>query len=118
MATLIRATCTDCGDVELGTCDLLVRLCQDNDTGTYVFRCPRCDLPVVRSAERPVIDLLVSSGVRMEVWSLPAELGEWRPVAAPLSHDDLIDFHELLGSPDWFDSLLAMTRRRQGRCPG
>lgn len=113
MATLIRATCDDCGDVELGTGDLLVRLCHDTDSGTYVFRCPRCDSPVVRAAERAVLDLLVSSGVRMEIWTLPAELGEWRPVGTPFSHDDLIDFHELLSSRDWFERLLASPSWRE-----
>lgn len=111
MATLIRATCTDCGDIELGTRDLLVRLCEETDSGTYVFRCPQCDTPVVRHADRPTIDLLVSSGCRLEVWNRPAELAEERPVGAPFTHDDLIDFHELLGGERWFDELLAVHRR-------
>jgi hypothetical protein len=111
MATVIRATCNDCGDIEIGTCDLVVRLCEDTDAGTYVFRCPRCSTPVVRSADRPTIDLLVSSGVRLELWTLPAELIEARPVAPPLSHDDLLDFHELLGQKNWFEELLAAHRR-------
>jgi hypothetical protein len=111
MATMIRATCTDCGDVELGIRDLVVRLCEDTESGTYVFRCPRCSNPVVRSADRPTIDLLVSSGVRLELWTLPAELIEPRPIAPPLSHDDLLDFHELLTRKTWFDELLAAHRR-------
>jgi hypothetical protein len=112
MATLIRATCGDCGDVELGTRDLLVRLCEDTESGTYVFRCPRCEHPVVRPADRPTIDLLVSSGCRLEVWSTPAELVEARPAGMPITHDDLIDFHEALHSRYWFDHLLAVHRRQ------
>ena len=111
MATLIRATCSDCGDVELGTRDLTVRLCEETESGSYVFRCPRCDTPVVRDADRPTIDLLVSSGVRLEVWSLPSELIEPRPLGPPLSHDDLLDFHELLSRKTWFNDLLAAHRR-------
>ena len=107
MATLIRATCSDCGDVELGTHDLVVRLCQETDDGTYVFRCPQCETPVVRSADRPTIDLLVSSGCRLETWTTPAELKERRPVGPPFTHDDLIDFHALLDERDWFGALLA-----------
>lgn len=117
MDTLIRATCDDCGDVELGTGDLLVRLCQDTDSGTYVFRCPRCDLAVVREADRPTVELLVSSGVEVELWSLPAELSERHPSGEPWCHDDLIDFHELLGRDDWFDRLVAACRRDEHRCP-
>jgi hypothetical protein len=111
MATLIRATCSDCGDVELGTRDLVVRLCEDNEAGTYVFRCPNCTHPVVRPADRPTIDLLISSGVRLELWSMPSELIEPRPVAPPLTHDDLIDFHEMLSAKGWFNQLLAAHRR-------
>jgi hypothetical protein len=107
MATLIRATCSDCGDVELGTHDLVVRLCEDAEAGTYVFRCPECTTPVVRTADRPTIDLLVSSGCRLELWTTPAELKERRPVGAPLTHDDLIDFHRILEDPGWFGELIA-----------
>jgi len=113
MATLIRATCDDCGDVQLGTGDLVVRLCEDNESGTYVFRCPKCDTPVVRPTDQATIDLLVSAGVRLELWSLPAELVEHRPVGAPFDHDDLIDFHQLLRSRGWFDELLAAHRRHR-----
>lgn len=49
----------------------------------------------------------------MEIWTLPAELGEWRPVGTPFSHDDLIDFHELLSSRDWFERLLASPSWRE-----
>lgn len=113
MATLIRATCGDCGDVQLGTRDLVVRLCEDTESGTYVFRCPNCDTPVVRPADAPTIDLLVASGVRLELWSMPAELVEPHPVGPPFDHDDLIDFHALLGSRGWFTELLAAHRRHR-----
>ena len=111
MATLIRATCGECGDVELGTRDLVVRLCETNEAGTYVFRCPRCDYPVVRPADRSTIDLLVSSGVRLELWTIPSEMVEPRPIGPRFTHDDLIDFHELLSTRGWFDHLLAAHRR-------
>jgi hypothetical protein len=112
MATLIRATCSDCGDVELGTRDLVVRVCGDDGSGTYVFRCPTCDLPVVRPADRPTIDLLVSSGCRLEVWQVPSELVEPRPEGAAFTYDDIIDFHDLLESDTWFDDLRHARRRR------
>ena len=111
MATLIRATCGECGDVELGTRDLVVRLCEESESGTYVFRCPNCALPVVRPADRPTIDLLVSSVCRLEVWNMPAELIEPRPLGRPFTHDDLIDFHEVLSAGDWFEGLLDAHRR-------
>ncbi|MFO7279428.1 MAG: hypothetical protein C0P77_003375 [Thermoanaerobacterales bacterium] len=113
MATLIRATCSTCGDVELGTGELVVRLCEDTEAGTYVFRCPACTRPVVRPADRPTIDLLVASGCRLEVWRTPAELQEERPAGRPFTHDDLIDFHETLAGDGWFEDLLAAHRRRR-----
>jgi hypothetical protein len=93
--TTIRASCQTCGDVELTTDDVRVRVCLDDNSGEYSFRCPICQMTVVKSAESRTIDLLVASGVRLDTWSLPAELTE-RPAGAPISHDDLLDFHELL----------------------
>jgi hypothetical protein len=113
MATLIRATCSECGDVELGTHDLVVRLCEDTESGSYVFRCPNCDHPVVRPADRTTIDLLVSSGCKLELWTTPAELVEPHPDGAPFTCDDLIDFHELLSSRHWFECLLGARRRER-----
>jgi hypothetical protein len=112
MATLIRATCSECGDVELGTRDLVVRLCEDTESGSYVFRCPRCDAPVVRPADRQTVDLLVSTGCKLEVWTTPAELVEGRPTGAAFTYDDLIDFHDQLERHGWFEALLAAHRRQ------
>ena len=47
MATVIKASCHDCGDVELGVRDLEVRVCTQEEQGTYVFRCPSCQMSVV-----------------------------------------------------------------------
>ena len=34
-----------------------------------------------------------------------------RPVGVPLTHDDLLAFHELLEQDDWFTTLSAMVER-------
>ncbi len=94
MAT-IRASCPTCGDVELTTADVRVRVCLDDDRGEYLFRCPICRMTVVKGAEARTIDLLVASGVALDTWSLPAELHETHQ-GAPITHDDLLDFHALL----------------------
>lgn len=103
MAT-VRATCPDCGDVELTTRDVTVRVCADDNTGAYSFRCPSCDMTVLKAAEPHVVDLLVGAGVKVVVWSLPAELRE-RPAGSPFTHDDLLDFHRILEGESWFDDL-------------
>jgi hypothetical protein len=107
MATMIRASCTECGDVELTTHDLHVRVCTEGDHSTYVFTCPSCNMSVVKPAEQRIVELLIASGVRLTRWSPPAELLEPR-AGAPIDHDDLIDFHSLLRRDDWFEGLAAL----------
>src|SRR2546423_2599302 len=109
MAT-IRASCPDCGDVELTTRQMTVRVCAEDNRGSYLFRCPGCTMSVSKAAEQRIIDLLVSSGVQVEIWKLPLELRE-RPVGEPFDHDDLLVFHELLGQDGWFATLEAMVER-------
>ncbi|HLU40843.1 MAG TPA: hypothetical protein VKZ55_00460 [Microthrixaceae bacterium] len=105
---LIRATCSDCGDVELRSRDLRVRTCTDTEEATYLFRCPVCRMIEVRPAEPHVVDVLLAAGVQSEEWRLPAELSEPRKGEA-ITHDDVLDFHHLLTTPDWFATLAAMT---------
>lgn len=108
MAT-IRATCMECGDVELTTADVRVRVCIEDNSGSYNFRCPHCTMAVVKPAEPRIVDLLVASGVELATWRLPAELFEAHD-GPRISHDDLLDFHELLDDDDWFESVAAMVR--------
>ncbi|HEV8296903.1 MAG TPA: hypothetical protein VGQ20_06400 [Acidimicrobiales bacterium] len=109
MAT-IRASCPTCGDVELTTADVRVRVCINDDRGEYSFRCPACRMTVIKSAEPRTIDLLVASGVALDTWSLPAELHEPRAGGAPISHDDLLDFHTLLEDEASLAAALATIR--------
>jgi hypothetical protein len=103
MAT-IRASCETCGDVEVTSDDVTVRVCRDDSAGTYSFTCPTCHDLVVKGAEPHIVELLVTSGVRLITWSLPEELREPR-VGKPIDHDDLLDFHTLLQTDDWMDAL-------------
>ncbi len=105
MAT-IRASCPDCGDVELTTQDVKVRVCLDDDRGEYRFTCPICTMVVVKPAEHRTIDLLVASGVHMDTWTLPAELFETRS-GRQISHDDILDFHRLLADESAIAEALA-----------
>lgn len=103
MAT-IRASCSDCGDVELTTVDVHVRICTHDNSGTYRFLCPICHMATVKSAEARTIDLLVASGVAFTTWDLPSEMFE-RSGGKPITHDDLLDFHELMAREDWLEQL-------------
>ena len=108
--TTIRASCPTCGDVELTVDDVTVLVCAADNRGSYAFLCPRCMLAVAKDAEPRIVDLLISSGVRLTVWQLPAELYEPRH-GGPISHDDLLDFHHLLQEDGWFERLLQLTGR-------
>jgi hypothetical protein len=103
--TTIRASCQDCGDVQLRPADLKVRVCADDNSGSYVFACPFCGHGVAKPAEARIVELLVSSGVELEVWRMPAELTESRHRGPVIGYDDLLDFHLLLCREDWFSQL-------------
>jgi hypothetical protein len=109
MAT-IRASCETCGDVELTTDDVHVRVCTLDNQGTYSFRCPACDMTVVKPAEPRTVDLLVASGVSYSTWSPPLELAEHRGYGAPINHDDLLDFHQFLEDDFALQSALLTLR--------
>lgn len=111
MAT-IRASCPTCGDIELTSRDVSVQVCASNNQGSYAFRCPECTIAVSKLAEQRIVDLLVSSGVRLSVWSLPAELEEPREGAA-FCYDDLLEFHKLLQEDGWFERLTQPVGRKE-----
>jgi hypothetical protein len=98
----IRASCPTCGDVELTTAEVQVLICSTTSDASYSFRCPSCLVVVCKPTEDRVVDVLVASGVRMSVWQMPAELDE-RHNGDPLTWDDLLQFHFLLGEDGWFE---------------
>lgn len=112
MAT-IRASCPSCGDVELTTKDVSVQVCSATNQGSYSFLCPVCRLAVSKQAEARIVDLLVSSGVRLSVWHLPAELDEAHEGPA-ISYDDLLEFHFDLQSDNWVDHLTPGVGQTEG----
>jgi hypothetical protein len=108
--TTIRASCPTCGDVELTINDVSVRVCSANERGSYAFQCPRCAIVINKPAERRIIDLLITAGVRCHTWDLPLELFERRD-GDPISYDDLLDFHAQLQDPNWFDRVVALVEQ-------
>jgi hypothetical protein len=61
---------------------------------------------VNKPAEQRVVELLVSAGVKVVSWDLPAELSE--PKAGPaISYDDLLAFHFELDSESWLEQVIA-----------
>lgn len=103
----VRTSCPDCGEVEVRTDDVKVRVCTDDSRGSYAFRCRHCGLAVAKPADAKVVSLLVSAGTALTMWRLPAELTEVRS-GPPLTHDELLAFHQLLDGDDWFTQLASM----------
>ena len=104
--TLVRASCPDCGDVELTTAELTLRVCADTDAGSYIFRCPSCLTMVAKPAEPRTVTLLAAYGTPLVTWRLPAELNESHR-GRPITHDDALDFHALLESDEWIQQALT-----------
>ena len=105
MAT-VRASCPTCGDVELTTREVQVQVCSGTEEGTYSFLCPSCRLIVNKPAEQRVVELLVSAGVKLVSWELPAELSEPK-YGPPITYDDLLAFHFELESDGWLEHVIA-----------
>ncbi len=101
---LIKASCPSCGDVELTLSELRVLVCSTDGTASYNFRCPSCTFRVSKSAEKAVVDILLSSGVSMSFWRMPQELEEVHD-GSPISYDELMDFHYQLAGDDLFERL-------------
>jgi predicted RNA-binding Zn-ribbon protein involved in translation (DUF1610 family) len=107
--TTIKATCPDCGEVDLTADDILLRIGSMREKNTYGFSCPDCDRFVEKPADDRIVRLLLSGGVIPVVVQVPAEILEprWGP---PINHDDLLNFHEMLESDDWYENLTGGSR--------
>jgi predicted RNA-binding Zn-ribbon protein involved in translation (DUF1610 family) len=89
--TTIKASCPTCGEVEMTSRDVALMVCSHAPLSYYSFDCPDCHDEVRKPADDHVISLLMSGGVRAQVWELPAEALEAKS-GPPLGYDDLLDF--------------------------
>lgn len=107
--TTIKATCPACGEVDLTADDILLRIGAQSGGNSYGFSCPDCGDFVQKPADERVVRLLLSGGVMPTLDHVPAEALEPRS-GPPIDHDDLIAFHDLLESDDWFEQLQGSNR--------
>jgi hypothetical protein len=96
----IQVVCHDCGPVELAAADVQVRVCVEDNTGSYNFECPSCRRIVVRSAEPRIVDMLASDGVKVTIWQLPHEVFEVHE-GPNITEGDIEAFHKLLETDGW-----------------
>ena len=107
LVALVRASCPSCGDVELPGTGLQARVCVTTGEGSYAFTCPECETVIVKPADQRLLDLLVASGIVLTSWSLPSEFAESHN-GDPISYDDILAFHDLLATDDWFSVVEAL----------
>jgi hypothetical protein len=102
--TTIKATCPDCGEVDLTAQDILLRIGAVQDSNTYGFSCPNCTCFIEKPADERVVRLLLSGGVMPVLVHVPAEALETHS-GPPINHDDLLEFHELIAGDAWYGDL-------------
>ncbi|HEX8003057.1 MAG TPA: hypothetical protein VF519_10230 [Mycobacteriales bacterium] len=104
--TTIKASCPACGEVELTSADVTLMVCNHAPQSYYTFVCPKCCDTVRKPADDHVVSLLMSGGVRAEVWELPAEALESH-TGPTLTYDDLLDFALQLNSTSFLSAAAA-----------
>lgn len=116
--TRIKATCPACGEVSLRPTEIELQIVRGTETevargSCYRFSCPACTDLVTKPADERIARLLTGGGVPVVVASTGRRSTghpEAPPAGPPLTHDDLLDLHQLLEQPAWFRALEAMTR--------
>ena len=101
---IIRASCTECGELELTVGDVRVRTSSADDSSTYIFRCPHCEMIVLKPVAARTVEMLVQAGVHSTVWHMPAEIKE-RPNGPLINHDDLLDFHKIVNGESVMEAI-------------
>jgi hypothetical protein len=104
MAPSIKATCPECGEVELTAAQVRLMACTNAPLSYYAFDCPACDAEVRKPADKRVVCLLVTGGVVATTWDVPGEAMEAHE-GEPLNHDDLLDFVLALASSEYLAAL-------------
>ncbi|MFB9376486.1 hypothetical protein ACFFKU_12140 [Kineococcus gynurae] len=104
--TTIKASCPCCGDVELTPKQVRLVVCSAKDRSYYAFDCAKCGDEVRKPAGEDVVALLVSGGVKVERWIIPAEAMEEK-LGGTIAWDDVLDFALVLDSCDDLAGLAA-----------
>lgn len=122
--TRIRATCPDCGEVDLQPSDIELHIVRSvvgevGDGSRYRFACPGCEVTVTKPADERIARLLATGGVEIAIERtttedlLPAEALRLAHPESPgtgpdFTYDDLLDLHLQLQRDDWFNELARL----------
>lgn len=105
----ITTTCPECGEIELPLTDVVLRVCDDDQTGACVVLCPHCGARFSKQANDAMMIILVTFGIEVVVWHRPAELDERSNERAPLSPVDMNRFSTALTDGSFEEWLRAPT---------
>jgi hypothetical protein len=95
--TTIKASCPSCGEVELTHVEVRLQVCSHAPLSYYAFDCPGCVSEVRKPADAHVISLLMSGGVKADLWEIPLEALETHD-GPDIDYDDVLDFAMALES--------------------
>lgn len=101
---IIKTTCPKCGEVDLTSDKIALRIAVGGKGTSYAFECPRCADQVRKPADSRVVQLLISGGVSPEVISdeqaAMEQAGAEHPAVhtprstlPPITYDDILEFH-------------------------
>jgi endogenous inhibitor of DNA gyrase (YacG/DUF329 family) len=108
----IQTPCPDCGrEAHLDPAVVAVLPGSESSVAHYAFVCPRCEAPVVKTADAHAVRLLrtARASVAGATECVLARHPEAPGAGAAFTPDDLIDFHQLLTTDGWF-ALVASAR--------
>jgi len=111
LMTTIKASCPICGDVSLTPPQVRLVVCTRPEWSYYAFGCPTCQDEVSKDADEEIVALLVSGGVELQQWVIPAEAMEEHN-GAPITYDELLDFALLLEDQDLLAQQLRSLNHR------
>ena len=86
---LFKTTCPECGEVALRDYELQITPARADGSAAYRFSCPDCCRMIERPASSRIAALLAEGGVPQQPFAAEGQ-------AAAITHDELLDFHELL----------------------
>lgn len=101
---IIKTTCPKCGEVDLTSDKIALRIAVGGKGTSYTFECPQCTEQVRKPADSRVVQLLISGGVSPEVISDEQAAIEQnardqhavhspRTPLPPITYDDILEFH-------------------------
>jgi len=94
--TFLKTTCDQCGEIELPVDRVVLRICENEDSGVCVIRCPSCGNRFVKEANDAMIVMLLAVGIEVSMWTA-AVTGPVDDGLPAITHDDLVTFRRHLG---------------------